>query len=97
MDWQEKYLDKLDRDISDMKNSLHATEERIAGMVNQTLSEMRDRDNQRHTEFLTLRSDNQAIRSDNAETRRWVIGMVIGAIGVALAAIIGIVSITISR
>lgn len=90
MDWQEKYLDKLDRDISDMKNSLRATEERIAGMVNQALSEMGDRDNQRHTEFL-------ALRSDNAETRRWVIGMAIGSIGVALAAVIGIVSVVIGR
>lgn len=90
MDYQEKYLDKLDRDIGDMKSSLRGTEERIAGMINQTLGEMRDRDNQRHTEFL-------ALRSDNAETRRWVIGMVIGAIGVAIAAIIGIVSVVIGN
>jgi hypothetical protein len=104
MDWQEKYLDKLDRDIGDMKSSLRATEERIAGMVNQTLSEMRDRDNQRHsemrdrdnqrhTEILALRGDIQAIRTDNADTRRWIIGMVISAIAVSLAAIIGIVSV----
>lgn len=97
MDWQEKYLDKLDRDIGDMKSSLRATEERIEGMINQTMSEMRDRDGQRHTEILALRGDIQAIRTDNAETRRWVIGMVIGAIGVALAAIIGIVSVVIGN
>jgi len=88
MDSQEKYIDKLDRDISDMKNTLRATEESIAGMINQTLSEMRDRDNQRHSEFL-------ALRSDNTSTRYWVIGMVMSAIGVALAAIIGIVSVII--
>ena len=93
MDWQEKYLDKLDRDIGEMKNSLRSTEERIAQMVNQTLSEMRDRDNQRHAEISALRNDIQAIRADNAKTRNSVIGMVISAIGVALAAIIGIVSI----
>lgn len=93
VDWQERYIDKLDRDVSDMKASLKATEDRIAGMINQTLGEMRDRDNQRHAEVLGLKSDIQAIRSDNAETRRWVIGMVISAIGVALAAIIGVVSV----
>ncbi|SMB98030.1 Protein of unknown function [Thermanaeromonas toyohensis ToBE] len=93
MDWQEKYLDKLNQDIGDIKASLKSTEDRIAHMINQTLSEMRDRDNQRHAEILALRSDIQAIRTDNAETRRWIIAMVISAIGVALAAIIGIASI----
>lgn len=93
MDWQEKYLDKLDRDIGEMKNSLKFTEERIADMISQTLSDMRDRDKQRHEEILALRNDIQAIRTDNAETKRWIIGMVISAIGVALAAIIGIVSV----
>jgi hypothetical protein len=96
MDWQEKYFDKLDRDFSDMKNSLRTTEERIAGLVNQALGELRDRDNQRHAEIMGMKADMQAIRSDNAETRRWIIGMVIAAIGVALAAIIGVVTIVIS-
>ncbi|GAV24762.1 hypothetical protein ciss_06950 [Carboxydothermus islandicus] len=63
MDWQEKYLDKLDRDISDMKASLRATEERVAQMISQTLSEIRDRDNQRHQEFLAI---NQKIDSINS-------------------------------
>lgn len=84
VDWQEKYLDKLDRDVGDIKQSLRATEERIASMVSQTLGEMRDRDNQRHAEVQTIRSDIQAIRSDNEETRRWIIGMAIATIlGVA--------------
>ncbi|AZR72190.1 hypothetical protein BBF96_01525 [Anoxybacter fermentans] len=93
MDWQEKYLEKLDHDISEMKRSLRDTEERIAQMINQTLTEMRDRDNQRHAEILALRNDIQAIRNDNVATRWWIIGMVISAIGVAVAAIAGIVSI----
>lgn len=54
MDWQEKYIDKLDQNINEMKQGLRDTENRIAQMVNQTLSEMRDRDNQRHQEFLEL-------------------------------------------
>ncbi|GAV21564.1 hypothetical protein [Carboxydothermus pertinax] len=73
MDWQEKYLDKLDRDISDMKASLRATEERVAQMISQTLSEMRDRDNQRHQEFLT-------IKTDIADTKKWFFGIIISVI-----------------
>jgi hypothetical protein len=80
VDWQEKYLDKLDRDIGEIKQSLQATEERIAAMVSQTLGEIRDRDNQRHAEVQTIRADMQAIRSDNEETRRWIIGMAIATI-----------------
>jgi hypothetical protein len=93
MDWQEKYFSKLDSDVSEMKNSLISATEHIGQMINQTLSEMRDRDNQRHAEILAIRTDVQAIRTDNAETRRWIIGMVIAAIGVSLSAIIGIVAI----
>lgn len=82
MDWQEKYLDKLDRDIGEIKASLRTTEERIANIVNQALSEMRDRDNQRHQEYLS-------IKDDIASTRRWVIGIVIsifiGIAGLAIA------------
>lgn len=93
MDWQEKYIDKLDRDIGEMKESLRETEERIANMIDRSLAEMRDRDNQRHQEMLTLISEINAIKNDNLETRRWIIGMVISAIGVSLAAIIGMLSI----
>lgn len=67
MDWQEKYLDKLDRDISEMKNVVQASEDRIARMIenaltemrdreNQRLSEIRDRDNQRHQEIMEIRT-----------------------------------------
>ncbi|KYH30970.1 hypothetical protein [Neomoorella mulderi] len=88
MDWQEKYLDKLDRDFSEIKAEFHAmrselqasakaTEERVARIVDQALGEMRDRDNQRHQAFLD-------IRNFLAEERRWVIAMAVTTIlGVA--------------
>ena len=56
MDWQEKYLDKLDRDISEMKNVVQASEDRIARMIENALTEMRDRDNQRHQEIIEIRT-----------------------------------------
>jgi len=56
MDWQEKYLDKLDRDISEMKNVVQASEDRIARMIENALTEMRDRDNQRHQEMIEIRT-----------------------------------------
>jgi len=100
MDWQEKYLDKLDRDVDEIKSSLRNTEERIAQMVNQTLSEMRDRDNQRHQEFLGLNqkidhfsnSIDQKIgevRKEIKDDRKWIIG-------IAFATIVGIATMVIS-
>jgi len=56
MDWQEKYFDKLDRDISEMKNVVQASEDRIARMIENALTEMRDRDNQRHQEMIEIRT-----------------------------------------
>lgn len=115
MDWQEKYLDKLDRDISEMKNkldrnisdmqsSLMTTEDRISSMISQTLGEMRDRDSQRHTEMLSLRSemrdrDNQSqsdmkdIRNFMIEERRWIIAMAVATIlGIATMVITVLIS-----
>jgi len=95
MDWQEKYLDKLDRDVSDMKNAITSSEERIARMIDSTMAELRDRDNQRHAEMSEIRSSIQGISSELRETtqsiyselreeKRWVIAMAITTIlGVA--------------
>lgn len=83
----------MNYDIGEMKESLRETEERIANMIDRSLADIRDRDNQRHQKMLTLISEINAIKNDNLETRRWIIGMVISAIGVSLAAIIGMLSI----
>lgn len=95
MDWQEKYLDKLDQNITEMKQSLRDTENRIAQMINQTLSEIRDRDNQRHQEFLHINQkvdyftnsvDKKIdeIRKEIKEDRKWIIGIAVTTIlGVA--------------
>jgi len=98
MDWQEKYFDKLDRDISDMKNSLQATEDRIARMIenamneirdreNQRQAEMRDRDNQRHQEMMEIRTSLDNLQKQIHEERKWVMGTNIAAIS-GIAAIV---------
>lgn len=100
MDWHEKYLDKLDKDIAEMKSSLRDTENRIAQMINQTLSEMRDRDNQRHQEFLAINTklDQKVdsieqkidkVRNEIKEDRKWIIG-------IAITTIIGIAAMVIT-
>jgi hypothetical protein len=111
MDWQEKYIDKLDRDLGEIKSSLRATEERIAGMVetsvntlnqtvNQTLGEMRDRDNQRHQEFINISNKLDTINSNVSEKlgsqTKWVTRLVISTI-VGIAAIIGTAFYTIAK
>lgn len=104
VDWQEKYVDKLDRDIADIKASLRDAKEdikrtvdAIARSIDQSLGEMRERDNQRHAEILAFRTEINnnisSIRQDNAATRKWIIGMVLAAIGVSISTIIGIVTI----
>ncbi len=72
MDWLEKYVDKLDKEMSEVKVSLHGmhtemldmrvemkqnlkgTEDRITAILDRNLTEMRERDAQRHAEILTL-------------------------------------------
>ncbi len=65
MDWLEKYVEKLDGDMSEVKVSLHdlrvemkqgfkETEDRLTAIINRDLAEMRERDAQRHAEILAL-------------------------------------------
>ncbi|HEY8362754.1 MAG: hypothetical protein L5655_09370 [Thermosediminibacteraceae bacterium] len=100
MDWQEKYIDKLSSDINDIKNSLRDTENRIAQMIKQTLGEIRDRDNQRHQEFLAINAklDQKIesieqkidiVRNEIKEDRKWIMG-------IALSTIIGIAAMVIT-
>lgn len=90
VDWQEKYIDKVDRDLSEIKSSLIDTEKHIERMINNTLTEIRDRDNQRHLETLAvnkrLDESSSEIRSELKTTNRWIIGLAITSI----AAIAGI-------
>jgi len=74
-------LASLDRDISEMKNVVQASEDRIARMIENALTEMRDRDNQRHQEMSEIRSnlDHMRDKIDQAvqiahEEKKWVIG-----------------------
>lgn len=73
MDWLARYIDKLDRDISELKAEFRAAETRIGARIDQALGEMRHLDGQRHQEFLVL--DNRL-----SEERKWLIGLVVGAI-----------------
>lgn len=67
MDWLEKYVEKLDRDMSEVKGSLRdlrvemkqgfkETEDRLTAIINRDRAEMRERDAQLHAEILGLSS-----------------------------------------
>ena len=101
MEWQEKYIDKLNQDVSDIKSDMRAmrqelkTEIRemrqeINATLDRALTEMRDRDNQRHQEILTMQTkidENVAgLKTEISSTNKWVIGLVV-------TTIIGIVTI----
>lgn len=102
MDWQEKYIDKLDKDVDDIKSEIKNIESKIdyrldkavsemREIVNQTLAELRDRDNQRHLEIIELQKkiDNNidSINNQFKEDRKWIIGLVITTI-IGIAAMV---------
>lgn len=80
----EKYIDKLDREITEIKQNTIASEGRIANMIQsseqhnrdmwtQTLEELRNRDNQRHTENSKL--SDKIDKIDN--TVKWGLGIIV--------------------
>ena len=65
MEWQEKYIDKLNQDVSDIKSDMRAMRQElrtemsemrqeIKSDIQSMMAEMRDRDNQRHQEILSI-------------------------------------------
>ena len=108
MEWQEKYIDKLNHDVSDirtetqgirsemrdmrqeLKTEIREMRQEINATLDRALTEMRDRDNQRHQEILTMQTkidENVAgLKTEISSTNKWVIGLVV-------TTIIGIVTI----
>lgn len=93
MDWQEKYIDKVDRDIDEVKNTITASEDRISRMIESTMTEMRDRDNQRLHEMSEIRASMENMQESMRSERRWVIGT---TLSLAITAIIGIATMIIT-
>ncbi len=54
MDWQEKYFSSLENNISEMKRAVQETKEDIRRDLTHSMTELRDRDNQRHQEILAV-------------------------------------------
>ncbi|WDU84244.1 hypothetical protein [Caloramator sp. Dgby_cultured_2] len=100
MDWQEKYIEKLNQDVSEIKNDIKNLENKIDEKLDRVLTEFRDRDNQRHLEIIELHKkiDNNIdnIHKELKEDKKWLIGLVITNIFGMIATIIGIVTIAIT-
>ena len=94
MDWQEKYFDRIDKDIAEIKSEIRNAESRLAANIDVRLeqfrNEMRHLDNQRN-------QDMAEIRSQMAENTRHVQNMtqatVIGVSSMVIAVVLGIAGI----
>ena len=97
MEWQEKYIDKLNQDVTDIRSEIRGIRAEMKEMrqeiksdIQSMMAEMRDRDNQRHQEILTMQTkidENVAgLKTEISSTNKWVIGLVV-------TTIIGIVTI----
>lgn len=84
MDWQEKYIDKLDQNINEMKQSLRDTENRISEMINKHIEYTTHLDKERHDEILKINEkiDNSidSINNKIDSTNKWLIGLIITTI-----------------
>ncbi|SKA25500.1 hypothetical protein [Megasphaera cerevisiae] len=83
MDYQEKYFERLDRDISSTKEDIKEIDKNISNILdnklNNFMGEIRDRDNQRHAEIIAMETrTNDSIKSlknETVYTRRWIMGI----------------------
>lgn len=96
--WEEKYLDSLDKNMREIKQGFTDTENRISEMVNKQIEHSNHLDKQRHEENQNLNKkiDNSvnAITSELRATNKWIIGLVIttiiGIVGIVIAALTAI-------
>ena len=93
MDWQEKYIDKVDKEISDIKSEIRNLEANITNNISTQFelfrSEMRHIDNQRV-------DDMREIRSSLESTNKHVQSMVSSVHSIAIATVIGVAAMVIS-
>lgn len=94
VDWQEKYFDKVDREVTDIKSEMRNAEARITASIEikleQFRNEMRHLDNQRNQDMVE-------IRNQLAENTRHVQNIsqatVIGVSSMVIAVVLGIAGI----
>lgn len=98
MDWQAEYIKNLSADIrkthseieslrkdvkADTETIKQELKQHIDSKIDSFLSELRERDNQRHKEMLAIQgridTNTAGLRSELNATRRWIIGLVIAA------------------
>ena len=92
MEWQQEYIRNLNSDVREirsetqkMRQDFHAEMNVMRTEISQTLdskitsflSEMRDRDNQRHKEMLAMQNNIAGLRNEMSSTRKWIIGLVV--------------------
>ena len=126
MEWQEKYIDKLNQDVSDirtemqgirsemrdmrqeLKTEIREMRQEINATLDRALTEMRDRDNQRHQEILaiqnridanvaSLKTEISGVKSEMSTTKKWIIGLTVAAglsfLGIATALSFGMLNV----
>jgi len=112
IDWQEKYIDNLDKSVQDIKNEVKDMRTELKNefdtKFNQFMNELRDRDNQRHLEIITMsqrmdenlkeiKIDIKSTKSEIQTTNKWIMGLVVAAslsfLGIAISLSIGMVNV----
>lgn len=93
MDWQEKYIEKVDGEITEINSEIKGMENRIGNRIDSKLeefrNEMRHLDNQRV-------DDMREIRTSLDSTNKHVQGMVTNVHNISIAVIIGVAAMVIS-
>lgn len=90
MDWQSRYLDKLDKEVAEIKHEFHLAEQRIGARIDQMLGEIRHLDNE-------VKQEIRDIRADMREVRRWTTGLVLEAGVLVLTAFAAVVYVVLSK
>lgn len=81
VNWQDRYMQRMEQDVKDLKQEYRASAQDIKATVTQAVGELRHLDQQRH-------SDIQQIRASLDDTKKWMIGMAVSVIvGVAAIAV----------
>ena len=115
MEWQEKYIDKLNQDVTDIRSEIRGIRAEMKEMrqeiksdIQSMMAEMRDRDNQRHQEILSiqdridanvasLKTEISGIKGEMSNTRKWIIGLTVAAglsfLGIATALSFGMLNV----
>ncbi|HBX24499.1 MAG TPA: hypothetical protein DEF34_12850 [Desulfotomaculum sp.] len=95
MDWEDKYLDKLEKDLSDIRRHIDGVEHKITDSLDRSMTRLVIANKERLDEYMTLNQRLDSLSGKVDRSLQWTVKFTVGTIlavcGLILAVVVKLV------